>query len=178
MLPALLLRARWTYVYMLLIPAMNWLAEQPLPAIHFADGGNFNPLSLLVGIILVVRDFSQREIGHYVFVPLIVAALLTYAMVDPILAWASTLAFVIGETVDWLVFTITKKPFSQRIFISAIFAVPADTLVFLYGWNKLNPGVLHITTFAGMILSKMLAAYIIFLMVRRRERRVTDITPV
>jgi queuosine precursor transporter len=170
--PAQLLRLRWTYGYTLLIPFMNWLAEQPLPAWHFADGGNFNPLSLVVGVILVVRDFVQREIGHWVFIPLIVAAALTYFMVSPILAAASTVAFVIGELVDWAVFTITKRPLSERVLISAAFSVPADTLVFLYGWEKLNPGVLHTTTFLAMIASKMVAAYIVWVWLRRRERTV------
>jgi hypothetical protein len=167
-LPAFLMSLRWTYVYVMMIPAMNWGAQY-FPTMAFKDGGNFSALSIVVGLILVVRDFAQREIGHWVFIPLLIGAGLSYILSDPILAIASALAFIIGESVDWAVYTFTKRPLSSRILISSAFSVPVDTAVFLYGWNMLNPGVAHISTFAGMIISKMLAAYAIYILIRRRE---------
>ena len=50
----------------------------------------------------------------------------------------SVSAFLIAETIDWLIFTITKKDFIHRIWISNTISTPIDSIVFVvlaFGWN-------------------------------------------
>ncbi len=173
-LPALLFRLRATLLYVTLIPFLNWAFEHIPMFINFSDGGSFNPLSILVGLILVVRDFAQREIGHWVFVPFIIACAISYALSSPALAIASTASFAVSELVDWAVFTLTRRPLSKRILWSAGLAVPVDTAIFLYGLSLVHPGAATPTTFAGMIISKLAGVYAVYLMVKRRERKLAE----
>jgi len=48
------------------------------------------------------------------------AGIISYFMSAPAVAIASVTAFLISETVDWLVYTVTKKPLSQRILYSSL----------------------------------------------------------
>ncbi len=189
-LPALLSSLRATYMYLVLIPFLNWAFEsfpdlrlslapllnwmgENLPGLHALAGaeGMINPLSILVGLILVVRDFVQREIGHWVFVPFVLACAASYALAGPEIAIASTASFAFSETVDWLVFTLTRRPLSKRILWSGAASVPVDTAIFLYGLNLAFPGAFQWSTFAGMIVSKMAGIYVVYLMVKKREAR-------
>jgi len=54
------------------------------------------------------------------------------------IALASVSAFLISEFIDWLIFTITKKDFIHRIWISNTVSTPIDSVVFVvlaFGWN-------------------------------------------
>ena len=66
-----------------------------LPMIALPGGEMLAPMSFLVGFIFVLRDFSQREIGHRVLVAMAVGGLLSYFMADPFVAYASVVAFII-----------------------------------------------------------------------------------
>ena len=89
------------------------------------------PMSFLVGFIFVLRDFSQREIGHRVLAAMAVGGLLSYFMADPFVAYASVVAFIISELVDWAVYTFTKRPLKQRILFSSAVGTPIDSAVFM-----------------------------------------------
>lgn len=121
-------------------------------------------MSFFVGFIFVIRDFAQRHIGHNVVYLMIVAAAIVWLLADAQLALASTAAFFLAEIVDWLVYTITKKPFHQRVLVSSIASVPVDTAVFLG-----IIGYLSLGSFVIMNLSKFLAAGIIWFIWKTRK---------
>ena len=119
--------------------------------------GLFSPMAIVAGAVFVVRDFAQREAGHYVLVAMAVAALLTFALADPFVAIASVLAFGVSELTDWLLYTVTKKPFHKRVLLSSLISTPVDTAVFLWFINGMTVG-----TFLLMVAAKMVAALAIY----------------
>ena len=96
-----------------------------------AFGDTFCVADVTVGLLYVLRDFSQREIGHGVIVAMAIATLLSYLIADPTIAIASTGAFVCGELVDWTVFTFTHYPLATRLLLSSLLSSPIDSVVFL-----------------------------------------------
>jgi hypothetical protein len=98
---------RWTALYVGLMPLINWsFSAVPTLAIPgWAGGGQFQPLAIVTGLVLVVRDFGQREIKHW-----ILGAMLLGLALSSLTSWiqvvvASGLAFLVSETVDWAIFT-------------------------------------------------------------------------
>ncbi len=154
--------------YVLLIPFLNW-AFSWAPIWELPDGGNWTPFAILPGLVLVFRDFAQREIGHKVLILLVVGTVLSYFLAPIEIAIASGLAFMVSELVDWTVYTVTKRPLSSRILISSIVAAPIDTTLYLVGANMVVPGVLTIGSIIASIASKLAAAAFIAWLVRRRE---------
>ena len=163
-------RFKWTLIYVGLIPTINTLFLY-VPTLPLPDGGHFTPLSILVGLVLVFRDFCQREVGHYVFIPLILGAFLSYVMAGSEIALASGLAFFISECIDWAVYSFTKKPLSQRVMLSSIIAAPIDTVVFMVGASLVIEDFMHISTLVVMIASKLAGAYVVYRLLKRREEK-------
>lgn len=157
----------WVYVYVLLIPFVNWSFAH-VPTIPLADGGTFSPLAIVTGLILVVRDFAQREVGHTIFIPLAIGIAISFAMAPPSIALASAAAFAISETVDWLVYTVSKKPLSQRVLISSAIGAPVDSAVFWLLASFTVAGVFTWSTVLTAIASKILGAYLVYLLLKRR----------
>jgi uncharacterized PurR-regulated membrane protein YhhQ (DUF165 family) len=121
--------------------------------------GMFAPMAIFVGGVFIIRDFAQRASGHFVLVGMIVATFASYFLADPHVALASAAAFAASELIDWAVYSATKRPFHQRVAISSLFAVPVDTAVFLLGI-----GFMHTGTFVIMVLSKLVALSVVWLM--------------
>ncbi len=122
--------------YIALIVLIN-VCFSYLPAAHFGA----NEISLadfLVGWIYLARDFAQREIGHWVLLAMGIGTLLSFWLADPVIAQASVMAFAVGEAMDWVMFTYTGKPLSQRLLFSAGLSAPVDTYVFLQLAHQLN----------------------------------------
>lgn len=113
--------------------------------------------SVVVGTIFVARDFCQRAIGHWCLVAMGVAAVLSYLLADPYVALASVLAFAVSELADWGVYSVTKRPFADRILLSSVIAVPLDSAVFLAGIGLFGP-----VLFGVQVASKMAAALLIY----------------
>ncbi|MDX1483638.1 MAG: VUT family protein [Alphaproteobacteria bacterium] len=158
-----LTRYRSTLLYIALIVAVNW-GFTVVPLVKMPGGEMWPPMSLVVGFIFVVRDFAQREVGHRVLVAMLIGAALSYVMASPYVAIASAAAFLVSELADWLVYTVTKRPFSQRILFSSAIGTPIDSVVFLYGIGHLTAsGVLAMTA------SKLVGALIVWWLIRRRE---------
>lgn len=103
-----------------------------------AFGQSLSPMDLLVGFIYLLRDFAQREIKHRIFIAMIVGCILSYIFADKVIAWASASAFIVAETVDWSIFTFTKKPLSKRLLWSASLSSPLDSVVFLGVAHRLD----------------------------------------
>jgi len=159
----LLTRYRSTLIYIALIVAVNW-GFTVVPLVKMPGGEMWPPMSLVVGFIFVVRDFAQREIGHRVLIAMLIGAALSYVMASPYVAIASAAAFLVSELADWLVYTVTKRPLSQRILFSSLLGTPIDSVVFLYGIGHLT-----VSGVAAMTASKLVGALIVWWMIRRRE---------
>jgi len=114
-----------TIVYVVLIPFINWSFTWA-PMWEVLPGWAFNPVTIVTGLVLVVRDFAQREIGHYVLIAMAIALILTAFAAGPELALASGGAFAIAELVDWALFQRGcyypprwPRPWTRRYFFTA-----------------------------------------------------------
>jgi queuosine precursor transporter len=160
----------WSYLYLALIPFVNWSFEQ-VPSLALSTGGNWNPVTIITGLILVVRDFAQREVGHYIFGFLGLGLILSVITSDPTVALASACAFAVSETIDWALFTFAKLPLSKRIFVSSAISGPIDAAVFLWIASFSIPGIFNIWSILAATLSRIAGCYIIYLLMRHRETK-------
>lgn len=153
----------WTIAYIAAVVAINCLfVVVPMVPIW---GTMFPPVMLVVGFVFVFRDFAQREVGHWVVIAMLVAGGISYEMSEPVIALASVTAFLISEAIDWAVFTLTRKPLSERIAYSSAVAVPVDSFVFLQMVGIFDWKVMVLVTAA-----KMLGALVFWAWLKRRER--------
>lgn len=118
--------------------------------------GFVSPVAILVGAVFVIRDFVQRDTGNGVLLAMLVATVLSYVLADPYVAIASAAAFAVSELIDYAIFTLTRRPFRERVIISSLAAAPIDTAIFLFGINAFTVG-----TFGLMVLSKLVAALMV-----------------
>lgn len=91
----------------------------------------------IVGLTFSARDFVQRRYGKWKCWYFMGAASIISALFSWDIAFASVGAFLASEAVDWLIYTITNKPFKQRIWLSNLFGTPLDSLIFvplIFGW--------------------------------------------
>lgn len=151
-------------IYILLIVGVN-VAFAHVPLITLPGGEQWPPVSLLVGFVFVVRDYAQQRLGHHVLWAMLAGCILSWFMASPNLAIASAVAFAVGEAADWAIFTITRRPFSQRLLWSSLVSTPLDSLVFLSLVGLATP-----FSVISMTVSKMAGAVLVYLIVRRRER--------
>jgi queuosine precursor transporter len=157
-------RLLWTATYIGSIVVSNLLLQW-LPMVEVL-GVMIPPAIATFGFVFVFRDFAQREIGHGVLVAMIVAAALTYFLAGPAIAVASLVAFSIGELVDWCVYSLLKRPFSQRVAISSIAGVLVDTFVFFHALGILEPHSFVVGSFIKLVGTAVFWSYL-----AARERR-------
>ena len=160
----------WVYVYVVLIPLVNWSFAH-VPSVPTWDGGDWNPMAIVTGLVLVVRDLAQREVGHYIFLPLLIGLTVAFVMAPPEIALASACAFAVSETIDWAIFTITKRPLSGRILWSCGISAPVDSVVFLVGAEMAIPGIFTWSTLLCSVASKLMGTYVVYRMLKRREAK-------
>tara|TARA_R110000772_G_C13249289_1_gene434405 strand:- start:842 stop:1342 length:501 start_codon:yes stop_codon:yes gene_type:complete len=151
---------KFTIAYIFSIVLIN-IGFIYVPLIPFFDT-MYPPMTLLVGLVFILRDYAQREVGHKVIIAMLVGALLSYFMADPFIAVASLVAFMVSETVDWGVYSITDKPIHQRILLSSFISTPIDSALFLYMLGQFS-----LLATVTMFVSKMLAAFIIWHFLRK-----------
>jgi uncharacterized PurR-regulated membrane protein YhhQ (DUF165 family) len=157
------MRFKFAALYIVLIVLVNW-GFTVVPLVDLPGGDKWPPMSLVVGLVFVARDFAQREIGHRVIIAMLIAAALSYVMANPFVAVASLSAFLISEFADWAVYSYTRRPFGQRVLLSSLVGTPLDSVVFLAVIGHLSFAVA-----AAMTVSKMLGALVVWWMLRRRE---------
>lgn len=129
--------------------------------------GLVSPMAFVVGIIFVLRDYVQRQIGHWVILVMLVGGLISFKMASPVVAMASIVAFACAEGLDWFTFSAVPAKFHTKILISSIIGVLADTLVFLP-----MIGAFSVQTATIMYLSKLVAAGLVYAWYVKRERTV------
>lgn len=119
----------WPIAYLALIVCINIgfshleLMQTPL--------GKLAPMTFFVGFVFILRDYAQRQIGHWILIYMVAALALSYWMADPFVALASAAAFAASEFIDWAVYTATKKPLRERVIYSSLAGVPVDSAIFL-----------------------------------------------
>lgn len=133
---------------------MVWLPMVPI------FGVAIPPAIFVFGFVFVLRDFAQRALGHYVLGVMIAAAIVTYWSAGPAVALASTTAFLVSELADWAVFTVTKRPFTQRILLSSLVSVPVDTAVFFLALGILDAPALLVGIAVKMIGTALFWCYL------------------
>lgn len=125
--------ASWFIAYLATIPAANWAVEHfgaiPVwPGIVAPAGVYF------VGAALVLRDLLREAAGRTVVLAAIaVGAALSWWLADPTLALASTAAFAVAESMDFVAY----EPLRKRGLLAAMLAsnavgLLADSLIFLW----------------------------------------------
>jgi uncharacterized PurR-regulated membrane protein YhhQ (DUF165 family) len=164
---------RWTALYVGLMPLINWsFAAVPTFAIpEYLGGGAFQPLAIVTGLVLVVRDFTQREIKHWVWGAMIVGLALSTLTSWITIVVASGAAFLISESVDWAVYTFSKRPLSQRIMISSLASAPLDQVVFIWLASFVVPDIFAWGTVLTGIASKLIGAWVVSQIVAAQERK-------
>ena len=75
-------------------------------------------------------------------------------------------AFLVSETADWLVYTLTNRPLRDRILASSAISSPLDSLVFLGLIGFLSPA-----SFILQSLSKFAGAVVTWAVLRHRASR-------
>lgn len=149
--------------YVASVVLVNWLF-MIVPPVVLPGGDLWPPVSLAVGFVFVIRDYAQRAVGHKVLGAMLLGAAISYVMAGPEIAFASMVAFLVGELLDWAMYTYTGRPFSQRILLSSLMSTPVDSTVFLC-----LIGMGSVTSIIIMTASKLVGALAVFLLVRRRE---------
>ena len=154
----------WTALYIAAIVLVNWMFTAIAP--WSTPLGDLYLANIVVGFVFVLRDYAQREIGHSVLAATAVGGVITWFMVDPVIAVASITAFILSESADWGVYPFLRRPLSQRILISSLIAIPLDTLAFQYLAGYLTPAA-----FATEIASKAVGVFLVWYLLRLRDRK-------
>ncbi|MES1157140.1 MAG: hypothetical protein ABUL73_05105 [Alphaproteobacteria bacterium] len=160
----------WVGLYILMIPFVNWSFTWA-PSWKLFGDFVFNPVTIVTGLILVVRDFAQRQIGQYIFFAMLVALGLTVWGAGLLLAIASGSAFFISETIDWALFTFTKSSLPRRVLISTAIAAPVDSIAFLAIAQYVRIDSFSLPNVVMSILGKLLGLAVVITLMKLRERR-------
>lgn len=128
--------------------------------------GPIPAMAFFVGLVFVLRDYAQRAAGHHVLWAIFVACGISWVLGDPVVVYASVASFAVSELLDYAIFTITKKPFHQRVAISSLIAVPVDSALFLTLIGYASWG-----SILAMSLSKFAASAILYAVYEARKRQ-------
>lgn len=168
---AILSRIKYSLAYIACILVTVVLFNKFPLLIEVTDGASFSPWSAAIGLWFVLRDYSQRELGHYVFIPMVIGIAIS-AVVNPGYAIATALAGAVSELLDWAMYTFSKKPFHTRIFLSSLVAAPVDTFIFFLAFDvfQVIPGVsiFNWITIAIGTCSKLIAAIVIWFVYNKK----------
>jgi queuosine precursor transporter len=155
--------------YVAFIVLVNWLfvPEQLIEGVtQWSTNtwmGTLYLANVIVGLVFVLRDYAQREIGHKVLLATVLAGIPVWYFAGPGLAIASMVAFALSELTDWAVYSFTKRPLQNRILLSSMIAVPVDTLAFQHLAGYLTPAA-----FVTEVLSKALGVAVVWYLLRLR----------
>ncbi|MEK7530777.1 MAG: VUT family protein [Patescibacteria group bacterium] len=119
---------------------------------------------LIVGTWFILRDYAQRELGHYILLLMSVAVLLGFLTSAPGFALASITAICLSELGDYIVYTFVKGPFTRKVILSSIVGTVTDTLVFFYLADLLVPEkgfqLFTLPALVAGVIGKMIAVYV------------------
>lgn len=118
------------------------------------------------GLVFILRDMVQARFGHGALLAMLAALLLSYFTAEPAIALASAVAFGISELIDWLVFSVTRRPLRDRLWLSSALSIPVDTLIFFGMIGALTPAVVGVS-----LLSKFAGVTAVWGVMAARARR-------
>lgn len=147
---------KWTFAYIATIIAVNYGFTVTTP-LELPGGVFLPPMTFAVGAVFILRDLSQREIDHRVWLAMLAGCVISWWMADPFVALASAVAFLVSEGADWAIYTFTKRPLKDRILWSSAVSTPIDSIVFLT-----LIGYLTAPAVVAMTASKMLAVAVVW----------------
>ena len=145
----------WVFatLFCLTVPAANWLignigtqCVQNGPCLIPVAPGLAAPSGvLMIGLALVLRDLVQRRLGVLAsVVTIIVGGLLSIVVAPPALVIASTVAFLVSEFADLLVYTpLSRRGLVRAVLASGVVGLLVDSVVFLsiaFGSLQYLPG--------------------------------------
>ncbi|HKS12488.1 MAG TPA: VUT family protein [Pseudomonas sp.] len=105
------------------------------------------------GLVFILRDMVQTRYGHGALAAMLAALVLSYVTSEPAIALASATAFAISELIDWVVFSVTRRPLRDRLWLSSALSIPVDTFIFFGMIGALTPvvvGTAMASKFAGV----------------------------
>lgn len=91
-----------------------------------------------IGLTFSMRDLTQKCWGKKKVWIFMIASTIVTGIINKDVALASVVAFLIGESIDWAVFTFTNKPLKWRLIFSNLISTPVDTAIFvtwIFGFN-------------------------------------------
>ena len=136
--------------------------------------GVFLPAGVFfASLTFTLRDFVQRYWGDKSGLLWIFVATLITMSLSVKLAFASTLAFLTSEIVDWFIYKTTKLPFYKRVIFSNLFSCPLDSLIFIslvFGFN-----IFHIIHFSLAKYVLSLFGLLFILLVRKGNDRTVEV---
>lgn len=190
----------WAFLYFATIPFLNWsfgviepwclvtpTSGDPGRVMYdaclyqnievFPKGVSLHPLTIVTGLVFVLRDFVQRNMGQKVLIVMGLGITWAFYYAWPVIALASGIAFAVSELADWALYTFTRYRLSTRILISSAAAAPIDTTIFLFGADlavQMQLGepagtMLHPANWIVFVIGKMVGAYVVSRAIRRRE---------
>lgn len=124
------------------IPAANWLIGHA-GVVCVPDGPCLIPVApglkapsgvLMVGLALVLRDLVQRRLGKgWAVVAILAGAVLSGTLAPPTLILASAVAFLLSESVDFIVYTpLQRRRLLLAVTASSLVGLMVDSAVFLW----------------------------------------------
>ena len=164
--------------FILCVPAANWMignlgtvCPPGEPCLIPVAPGIMAPSGVvMIGLALVLRDLVQRRLGvSFAVVGILIGAAISAQFAPPALVIASTVAFLLSEIADLIVFTpLQKRGLVLAVFVSSIVGLVVDSLLFLW----LAFGSLDFLT--GQILGKawmVLIALPFVHLIRQRDKK-------
>jgi len=128
-------------VYLATIPLANWFINN-VGTVGFPGGPHTIPVGfgyqapsgvLLIGFALFARDLLQERAGRKAVLLAIMIGLPLSVLVNPAVAFASTVAFGVSEMADFAVYDrLRQYSKSAGIFFSGVVGGVVDSMLFLW----------------------------------------------
>jgi uncharacterized PurR-regulated membrane protein YhhQ (DUF165 family) len=156
----------WGFLYLVSIMLGNlfviWFGIVKLMAVDLHDPTKvwaaitFPAGVVFIGLTFSFRDFAQRHWGKKAVWYWMIAATIITLFLNIKIALASVSAFLIAETIDWLIFSFSTLSFKRRIVVSNLVSTPIDSAVFVtlaFGW--------YFPAIWGQAVVKLLSSFLV-----------------
>jgi hypothetical protein len=132
------------------------------------------PGTLLVGLIFVLRDYTQQVIGDWVIAFTLLASAIVCVLIDGRLGLFSGAAFLVAEGIDqFLWHKWGLNDIRDRILKSSAVATLFDGAIILYGLHELT-----VPNYISHYIGKMASNVVIWLVLRHlHNKRMTQRVP-
>lgn len=132
------------------------------------------PGTLLVGLIFVLRDYTQQVIGDWVIACTLAASAIVCVLIDGRLGLFSGAAFLVAEGIDqFLWHKLDMNDIKDRILKSSAVATLFDGAIILYGLHELT-----VPNYISHYIGKMAINVVIWLVLRHlHNKRMTQRVP-